>query len=506
MPTKTPVALVKQMLAILHNDREEILLRIDDYMHGHQDMPYTPENADPEYKLLAKRAVTNVMPFITSTPAQQMYVDAFRPGRPTGSETDDEPGARTEAQSLASTPEWEHWQQSGMDARQSAIYMGSFAFGHSFVVTEKVKNVTKSRGLSALRSSALYLDPANDLDPYAALTITAFPKSGAGDDETPGSGFMWDDQYKYAFTFKSFLDLKEGVQVFKGVKHGAKECPVTRFACTVDLEGRTHGVVAPMIELQNRINQTVFDLLIVQSFASFKVRTVSGMSPPIKMKPTYEAGVLTGWEPEINPHTGMPIPDEVIVNAKRIFWAEDPDTKFGTLDETPLDGFISAIELAFRHMAALSQTPPHHILGQIANLSAEALEAAETALTRKVAQFQGNFGEAWERVFRVAAQIGGYEGEDDYSGEVIWRDMEGKSLAQSADALGKLHDQLGVPRRGLWARVPGVTATELQHWEELAKEEDFEQQVADSLQRAGSIDPATSEAEAANDLSRDQAA
>jgi hypothetical protein len=128
--------------------------------------------------------------------------------------------------------------------------------------------------------------------------------------------------------------------------------------------------------------------------------------------------------------------------------------------------------MSIRHLAAVSQTPPHYLLGQIANLSAEALTAAETALSRKVEEFKHSFGESWERVFRLAAEMEGeISSAEDFEGEVKWRDMENRSMAQAADALGKLGDNLGIPKRGLWPRVPGATARELELWEELADQD-----------------------------------
>lgn len=485
-----PTALAKQLLRTLRKDRDEHLIRIDQYVKGEQDDPYMPDNADAEYRLLAERAITNVMGFITDTPAQAMYVDQFRRGR--GASTTTPVTGATDAVQ----PEWDHWQKSRLDARQAAIYRGALKFGHSFTLTEVTKGQVRTKGLSALKTAALFEDPANDDSPYIALTVTRWPKAGDENEKNavPGKARMWDDVREYAVTFKSMEDLSKGITVKPLQRHGADECPVTRFAAAVDLEGRTWGVVEPMIPLQNRINQTVFDLLVVQSYASFKVRTISGMAPPVKMKPIDIDGMevlhpkpdderIADWVPRLGAD-GNPIPENVNLNARRVFWAEDEDTKFGTLDETPLDGFIESIKLAFQQMAALSSTPPHHLLGQIANLSAEALTAAETALARKVEEFKHSFGESWERVFRLAAQIGEYEGADDYSGEVIWRDMENRSMGQVGDALGKLAEQLGIPKRGLWARVPGVTSNELQHWEDLYEEEDVNAAVASATRRA----------------------
>lgn len=471
-----PRELAVDLLRILDGDLPR-LERIDKYDKGEHDDPYMPSNADAEYRMLAKRAVSNWMPLLVSTPAQAMYVDDFRRGNSEEkSLTDDIVSGILEAAAAKRGVEMEHWHRSRMDARQAAIHRGALKFGHSFVLTEKVKGKAVSKGLSALATSAVFEDAANDDVPYAVLTVTQWPKEG----KREGIARMWDRTNEYEVRFKSMTDEKS-IRVRNGKRHGYFECPVTRFAAAVDLEGRTVGVIEPMIPLQNRINQTVFDLLVTQTYASFKVRYATGMAPPIERD--------AEGDPVLDAH-GNPKPLPINHNAKRFLFAEDHEAKFGTLDETPLNGFIDSIEASIRHLAAISQTPPHHLLGQIANLSAEALLAAETALARKVEEFRKAFGESWERVFRVAAYLDGHPVEaDDFTGEVLWRDMEQRSLAQSADALGKLAEALGIPKEGLWPRVPGTTSTEIRHWQTL-KEQEPDAVMADSLYRSVPPTPA----------------
>lgn len=452
----SPQKLAERLLAILDRD-EARLKRIDDYLHGKHADPYIPLNADAEYRLLARRAVSNWMPLLVATPAQAMYVDGFRRGHAAGGDS----------RQSGDSPEWGYWQRSRMDARQAAVYRGAISYGHSFVLTEKRNGHVNFRGLSALRTAALFVDPANDEDPYAALTVE-FPLVG----ETEGLAYLWDDTYKYAVAL-----TPAGPKVKAGVRHGADTCPVTRFSASVDLEGRTVGVIEPMIPLQDRINQTVFDLLVAQTYGSFKVRYVTGMAPPIERD--------DNGDPVLDA-AGNPKPLPIDHNARRFLFAEDEGVKFGSLDETPLDGYIASIDMSIRHLASVSQTPPHHLLGQIANISAEALAAAETALSRKVEEFRKGFGESWERVFRLAARLNGDEtNAENFSGEVVWRDMEQRSLAQSADALGKLADQLGIPKRGLWPRVPGVTQVELDDWNAMHTEDDSQGSLAAAISKAG---------------------
>jgi hypothetical protein len=492
MADTSPASLAKELLAILDRDGARIQ-RIDDYMHGEHDDPYMPPQADDEYRLLAKRAVSNWMPLLIGTPAQALYVDGYRPG----TKASGLPSA-----SSSTSGQWSHWQRSRMDARQAAVYRGALGYGHSFVLTEKTKKGVMSKGLSAKRTAALFEDPANDETPYAAITVVSKPRG-----ETPGKARLFDGKREYAVSFKSYTDA-DSIRVGGGKLHGATECPVTRFAASVDLEGRTIGVVEPMIPLQNRINQTIFDLLVAQTYTSHEVRYVTGMAPPLQMEMLDENGMVTtdptlavDSRPKLDP-AGNPIPAAINHNARRFLFAEDPDVKFGSLPAGPIGSLIDSVDMSIRHLAAVSQTPPHHLLGQIANLSAEALLAAETALSRKITEFQSIFGEAWERVFRLAAELEGNTAEqEDFSGEVQWRDMESRSLAQAADALGKLADQLGIPKRGLWKRVPGITQTEYEDWEQMAEEDDSVGQLASALTRAtpdtasGSV-PASPDSEA----------
>ncbi|MFY1688170.1 phage portal protein [Plantactinospora sp. WMMB782] len=513
-PTALPLRLARQMLAIIERDRPR-LARVDDYLHGRHDDPYMPPTADAEYRLLAGRAVTNMSPILVGTPAQALAVDNYRRGSDDDSEGDS--GGRTVS------PEWRHWQESRLDARQSAVHRAALAYGHSFTLTEKTAKGIRTKGLSPLRTTALYEDAANDDAPYAALTIVRHPDPS---EDRPGRARMWDGVNEYAVTFKAPTD-EDSIRVSAGAKHGATECPVTRFAAAVDLEGRTVGVVEPLIPLQNRINQTVFDLLVAQTYGSFVVRTATGMSPPMKTKPVWEMGQepysqgAEGWTdaqgrkvdstgrilvngepmllevvPVIDPQTGKPIPEQIDVNARRFLFAADEKAKWGSLEATPLGGYIESVDMSIRHLSAIGQVPPHHLLGQIANLSAEALQAAETSLSRKVAEFRNVFGESWERVFRLAAQLAGdTELAENYMGEVIWRDMEMRSLSQAADGLGKLAEQLHIPRKGLWPRVPDVTRQELTEWDRLYDEEDVDRQMVDALHRssAGSVSDSPAE-------------
>jgi hypothetical protein len=68
----------------------------------------------------------------------------------------------------------------------------------------------------------------------------------------------------------------------------------------------------------------------------------------------------------------------------------------------------------------------------------------------------------------------------------MWRDTESRSLAQVADALGKLVMSLGVPPQELWEKIPGVTQSEVRRWKAAASDGDLTTQFAELLNRQAS--------------------
>jgi hypothetical protein len=202
--------------------------------------------------------------------------------------------------------------------------------------------------------------------------------------------------------------------------------------------------VEPFIPLAGRIDQTVFDRLVVQRFASWVVRTIAGMSPPEELPELEQPSWMTN--------------QKLRLRAEDILVADDADTKFGSLPATPLDGFIAAAKADIMALAAVSQTPAHELLGDMVNLSADALAMARASLTAKVEERKHSFGESWEQTLRLASWVmGETDAARDYSAQVRWKDTEIRSLAQAADALGKLAQMLGVPVEVLWEKIPGWT-------------------------------------------------
>jgi hypothetical protein len=142
----------------------------------------------------------------------------------------------------------------------------------------------------------------------------------------------------------------------------------------------------------------------------------------------------------------------------------------GEFQQTELRGYIESREATIRHLATVSQTPVHELLGQFVNLSAEALEAARASAAAGVEENRTVSGESYEQLLNLAAEIMGTE--VDESASVVWRDTRVRSLREAAEALGMLVEKLGVPPRALWERIPGVAQHEVERWNAMAAEGD----------------------------------
>jgi hypothetical protein len=454
----TELEMIAAGLAGLSTDQPR-LDRVDNYLRGVHDDPYMPKSATDEYKLLAKRSIANWMPLLVKTPAQVLSVTGYR--REGGVDT---------------APEWDVWQQNRMDSRQTAVHRAALSYGVAYVYVVADAFGIRMRGLSSRKVFASYEDPASDALPLWALEMDHIPNPDNEKDIATGTLYTQTNVYEVTVTGGG---KKSVTTLVSSVPHnmklaGVPVCPVVRFAPDIDLEGRVTGVVEPMIPIQDRINQTTFDRLIVQTFASFKVRTISGMAPEFQRDPDTGEVVLDA--------NGRPTPLPIRADASRFMMSPNPDTKFQTLDETPLDGFLDAATADVKQLAAVSQTPPHYLLGDMVNLSAEALAAAEAALTRAVKEYQRPLGESWELVMALVSESLGSE--VDHGAQILWDDFESRSFAQVVDALGKAAQMLSIPPRALWSRIPGVTDGDVADWAAMAEEDSGENRLATAMSKA----------------------
>lgn len=447
---------------IVRMPEQRRLKRIGDYVRGRQDSPYTPKGVNAEYKWIAKRAQRNFLKLIVSVISQNLHVDGYRPSGQTANEV---------AGPQQPQPEWEAFRANRMISRQHGVHRSVIKYGTSYVIVlpgtmatdeeQPTTGVPVVRPVSPRRMTAFYADDVDDEWPQMAVEVRGVNLPGGKQkvfvsvyDEqsrfilegTPGVSSMSQISLQLATDGDPLLNGQHPVS-----RHDMGVCPIVRFLYETDLDGEDDcsGEIEPLMSLQDQINFDTFNLMISTQFAAFRQRWMTGMSPVDE-----EGREQTPFRPGID----------------RVWAAEDAAAKFGDFAETALAPYSSVREDGIRHMSTISQVPPYHLLGQIANLSAEALAAARDGLDRKIGELQSGLTDPWRNVYRLEALATGDKvGWNDLFGQVIWRDTSARAFSATIDGLTKIAQMLGVPEEELWARIPGVTADDVNNWR-LAKQ------------------------------------
>lgn len=420
-------ALVTRLDAELEADlaRDGRLGNTHRYLRGDHDMPYMPSGAKREFRHLAKRSITNWTPLISDTYSHGLFVDGHRPARAADNST-----------------AWSYWQANGLDARQTIAHRGALEYGTSYTLVlpgaVQQKRVPYFRPLDPLRSAAWFADPDDE-----------FPEIGLRRKGTTVDGTQLVELldktsvYTFAKPKPRNADDRPAWALSKVDDHGLGVTPFVRFRDRLD--GESQGIIRPIINLQDRVNEVVFSTLIALQYASFRQRWATGLAIP-------------------EDEDGNPI-EPLQAAVDRVWVAEDEKAKFGDFAQTELSGHHQAYTQTVSTLAAVSQVSPTAMMGDLVNISAEALAALQDSTQRKLGEYETNFGESWESGFRLAALAAGdTAGANDLGAQVRWRDTEARSLAATVDALGKIATMLSVPVEALWEKIPGVTDQDVTRW------------------------------------------
>jgi hypothetical protein len=436
-----------------YDAHEQLNLDATDPFYGR---PYSPRETDEEYDDLSSKSVTPWGGLVVSSLAQTAYINGVRmPG------------------SMDNLEVWESWQRNRMDSRQISAFRAAIGHGVSYGVVKAGADamtgdkMAKIHLRSGKRMSAYYQDD-DDEWPMFAIDATQWAANG----KTGWNVSLFDEQVEHKLSCEGNGFDKSSWNYITNDPHPFNVTPVARLVNSEDLDGKATGEIEPVIPLLRRIDQDTFDRLVVQRFGAWKIRYIAGMAKPS----TTQAANLQALKLKV---------EDLLIS-------DNKDTKFGTLDATPVDGFIALTDADLRMLSAVSQIPPHHLLGLSSNLQAEALAAAEAGLQRKSNDFKLHAGEWTEQVLRMCAVVTGNKAEARaFDMQVRWADTESRSLTQAADALGKIAVQLKVPLEMLWERLPGWTDSDTERAKILVQEDGFEALLQELGAGQGNTDPGT---------------
>lgn len=431
--------------------RREHLLLADRYYTGDHPLPFLTKQAAVRYRELVRMARTNWPALIVDAVADRLAVEGFR--------LDNEVDATA----------WDIWQANGLDAEHALVHTDCLVYGETYAMVWPDED----------NAAGVRITPET---PYEV--VHRWAPSTAPRRVDAALKAWWDEG---AGVWRAFLFTVEEVQEFAASPRKDKGLPaasawraagpaepnpfaaqgmvgVVAFCNRMRSLGEGRSELDGLLPQVDRLNTTVAQRVLAGEYAAFRQRWATGLEVP-------------------EDADGKPVePFNVAVD--RLWVSEDKDTRFGSFDVTDLRPYIDAVAQDVQHLASVSRTPPHYLLGDMVNLSAEALKAAEAGLVSKVRQRMRAMGEAWETTMRLALALRGNVTPVLDRLETVWADPENISEATRMDALTKMQ-ALQVPLEALWERMPGTTPTEVARWRSMRGTDTVQQML-----RTGRVQPA----------------
>lgn len=396
------------------------------------------------FRKLLRESAANWCELIVNAVAERLQVTGFRFGDP-----------------AASKLAWQIWQASQMDADSRLVQVDALVTGQSFVLVQPDEDGTNPTGVCITAES-----------PFEATVLYA-----PGDRRKRIAGYKrfggdprdywwpsWVGEPSYGLT--EVLITPEWIATWLPAGSSSASEPVvlpnpSGIVGMIELVpqpktwGPPRSELTSAIAIQDRINTLIFNRLVAADYGSFRQIWATG----VKIAREAISGIGADGSPVA---AGERFVSPYDIGANRLLANENPAAKFGSFPESTLAGYLAAVDQDIRQLAAITQTPPHYLVGSMANLAADAIKAAEAGLVAKVEQRAAFVGEGWEEVSRTSLAIIGHPAAADVEAEVLWRDFEVRSEGQRVDALIKMRT-LGVPIEVLWAKW-GASPQEIEQW------------------------------------------
>lgn len=391
---------------------------LDSYWRGEHPLPFGNQKMREAYRRFQRQSRTNFTKLVAESVCERLKVTGFR----TGSPTDD--GLDKEA--------WGWWQDNHLDADAGLVHRAAVVMSRAYVIVGPDPDDNTQPLVTAE-------DPRQVMHESAATNrrrLLAAVKTWWDDIESRQLAVLYlPDAVHY---FRAEQTKEQVAPEWKATRWEIDDSdeypqgmgtnplgvvPVVPFFCCPDLKGNTLGEFEDVTAIQDRINTQVLDRLVISTMQAYRQRWSTGVElVDAKGQP------IGGFDP----------------GADLLWNVPDDKARFGEFQPADLTSVLKAVESDVQHLAAITRTPPHYLLGGIINASGDALSAAETGLVSKVGERATEFGEAWERVYWLAGLVQGRQVPSEC--EVIWDDAQFRTLTEMAAANVQLVTA-GVPWR-----------------------------------------------------------
>lgn len=388
------------------------------YYRGEHPLPWAPTEIRDEYRAFLRMSRSNWCRLVVKATSERLRVV----------------GLRFSDSSSGDTEAWKrYWQGNRLDAESRMVQDCALIARRGFTLTWPSQIEGQAPTITPEHPSQVIVEyqPGNRRVRVAGLKTFADPYA------KKMYATLWDREAVYNWVAPlgaagSFGRWDYWQDELAGILPEAPnpllDVPLVEFVGDPDLcDEPMSELDGGVTDIQDRINKTMLDRLVTSNFSSFKQKWATGLQIPQD-----EHGN------DIEPYRSAV--DRLLIN-------EDPAGSFGTFDASDLQQYISGAEADIQHLAAITRTPPHYLLGQSGAFpSGQSLKATETGLVAKVLERTDSLTESWEDTIRLALKADNDDRATDLSMSMMWKDPESHSIAEMHDAAVKMVT-IGVPWR-----------------------------------------------------------
>lgn len=402
-------------------DRQSRYDWLEAYVEGNHPLPDGDERYIKAFKSMQRKARTNYIGMITTTPVERMKVKDFL----INGEVSDE------------LTDW--WNENNGDFQSPVMLMTAAALGNVYIKVVKGTPGPFSTGKPKFQAK----DPRTTIteeDPNDPLVTRAALEMWADDATGTMYAILTLPDKTYYFNGPNVIEcnkldrpgLTQRLTTFGGggfnlvaqsdTPYGI--VPIIRIDWIPSFKGISKAEAEDVIDVQDRINSTVLDRMKISNSHAYPQRWAKGVKVPKgregQTKPPFDPG------------------------SDKLWAVENDDAQFGEFGEADIRQILEAIRDDVADMAAITKTPAHYLMGKMANVSGSTLDQAEAGMISKTRSRTTAVGSGYSRLAKTSLI---YMDRPDLAQahvEVCWYDPAYHSQAESADAMLK-HTQAGVP-------------------------------------------------------------
>ncbi|MGV9792403.1 phage portal protein [Gordonia sp. NPDC003422] len=321
---------------------------------------------------------------------------------------------------------WSDWLRNDLDQLAPVAHREALLLGPSYVIVWAGPDGRPQVSIESAHQMSVILDPGT-------RRIVAACKRWTTDTTTEATIFEADTITRLRANTTGATTA--GFDTVAVLDNPLGQVPVVRLANTDRILGDPVSEIDDLIPLVDALNKSLHDMMTGSEFFARPRRWATGVELVEEPVVDDEGNPVLDEDGDPEMTEVNPYPEE-----NRMMIAEQAEAKFGQLEAASLSGYETSVKVLLEQIMAVSALPAHYVGITSANpASADAMRAAEAALTARAESKQALFGRAWEQVARLIVAVRDGADPAEVQASVVWADPSTRSVAAEADAVVKLH-------------------------------------------------------------------